>query len=289
MWILLSVLAAVTSGISVILQKKGTSGKNVFQISAVSNTATLAVMVIVALILGSFQSIGGLTSRCWQITALSGLVLAASWITYFVALRDAEVNIMMALDKANIIAAMLLAHFMLGERITWIMICGTVLILLGTALMTETGGKGFRLWDRKNMWMFWGVVSPILQWHLVSFDVPRLLSGKRGVGHADRKSQLPRINCSSLHIFKGAAFQTRLDRLCHSVSRNSSLRPVTILTQTAQAAQESNFRLPARQSKRTPRRNFCSKAYLNPGSLDAQYTSCFLIPISIHGFSRLLV
>jgi transporter family protein len=163
MWILLSVLAAVTSGISVILQKKGTSGKNVFQISAVSNTATLAVMVIVALILGSFQSIGGLTSRCWQITALSGLVLAASWITYFVALRDAEVNIMMALDKANIIAAMLLAHFMLGERITWIMICGTVLILLGTALMTETGGKGFRLWDRKNMWMFWGVVSPILQ------------------------------------------------------------------------------------------------------------------------------
>ena len=88
---------------------------------------------------------------------------AASWITFFAGLKFAKVNIYMALDKVNIIVTMLLSWLLIGDVITFYMLCGTVLILGGTVAMTAlektTGEADVNL----RRWLFYGILSPALQ------------------------------------------------------------------------------------------------------------------------------
>lgn len=77
-------------------------------------------------------------------------------------MEKANVSFLMVLDKTGIIVTMLLAAVFLDERITIIMLLGSVLILAGTALMGDIKGAG-RLLGSGNRWILWGIVSPALQ------------------------------------------------------------------------------------------------------------------------------
>ena len=161
MWVILAFLSALFSGFSVIFQKQGMNGKTM-QISAMSNTAGLITMVITVCFSGSLAQIGSITGMSWLLTLASGIVQALSWITYFAALKDAQVSAMMALDKVNIVVSMILSFLILNEVITGWMIVGCLLILLGSLLMTgidpsaaaQPGGRS---------WVAWAIISPSLQ------------------------------------------------------------------------------------------------------------------------------
>lgn len=162
MYIVLSFLAAVTSGVAVIFQKKGTYGKNMIQISAVHLLALFVTVLCVTLLKGGAVQLVSVPSRSWFLAAVSGLVQAGSWVAYFFAMEKANVSFLMVLDKTGIIVTMLLAAVFLDERITIIMLLGSVLILAGTALMGDIKGAG-RLLGSGNRWILWGIVSPALQ------------------------------------------------------------------------------------------------------------------------------
>ena len=144
MYIVLSFLAAVTSGVAVIFQKKGTYGKNMIQISAVHLLALFVTVLCVTLLKGGAVQLVSVPSRSWFLAAVSGLVQAGSWVAYFFAMEKANVSFLMVLDK------------------TGIMLLGSVLILAGTALMGDIKGAG-RLLGSGNRWILWGIVSPALQ------------------------------------------------------------------------------------------------------------------------------
>lgn len=155
MYIVLSFLAAVTSGVAVIFQKKGTYGKNMIQISAVHLLALFVTVLCVTLLKGGAVQLVSVPSRSWFLAAVSGLVQAGSWVAYFFAMEKANVSFLMVLDKTGIIVTMLLAAVFLDERITIIMLLGSVLILAGTALMGDIKGAG-RLLGSGNRWILWG-------------------------------------------------------------------------------------------------------------------------------------
>ena len=155
-------MSASFLGISVIFQKVGAGKDKTIQISAFSNTVAFAVMLVTAWISGSLNQIGALSRYSWLLTIASGVVQAFSWITYFAALRAADVNIVMAFDKVNIIVNMILAYYIIGEEITLLMAIGTILILIGTVFMTEIK-KGEKLFSQKNSWLLWAIISPALQ------------------------------------------------------------------------------------------------------------------------------
>ena len=119
-------------------------------------------MLAAVLLEGTWRQMPGISMHSWVLTVFSGVIQALSWLTYFMALKDARVNAMMALDKINIVAAMLLSYFILDEAITGWMILGCALILLGSVLMTgkeePADGKA-----KKRTWVVWAVVSPSLQ------------------------------------------------------------------------------------------------------------------------------
>lgn len=159
MWILCAVLSAVTAGLSVVLQKKGTAG-SVYQTSAVNSLAMLAAVVCLTAAKGSFSELTSVPVSSWILTITSGIVQAASWVFYFLALKDASVSFLMVLDKANIIVTLFLAWLILDESVTAHMLLGVAMILAGTVLMGEwkkdSGGGNKR-------WILWGILSPSLQ------------------------------------------------------------------------------------------------------------------------------
>lgn len=161
MWVILAFLSALFSGFSVIFQKQGMNGKTM-QISAMSNTAGLITMVITVCFSGSLAQIGSITGMSWLLTLASGIVQALSWITYFAALKDAQVSAMMALDKVNIVVSMVLSFLILNEVITGWMIVGCLLILLGSLLMTGTDPSAAAQPGGRS-WVAWAIISPSLQ------------------------------------------------------------------------------------------------------------------------------
>ena len=161
MWVILAFLSALFSGFSVIFQKQGLNGKTM-QISAMSNTAGLITMVITVCLSGSLAQIGSITGMSWLLTLASGIVQALSWITYFAALKDAQVSAMMALDKVNIVVSMILSFLILNEVITGWMIVGCLLILLGSLLMTGTDPSAAAQPGGRS-WVAWAIISPSLQ------------------------------------------------------------------------------------------------------------------------------
>ena len=161
MWVILAFLSALFSGFSVIFQKQGMNGKTM-QISAMSNTAGLITIVITVCFSGSLAQIGSITGMSWLLTLASGIVQALSWITYFAALKDAQVSAMMALDKVNIVVSMILSFLILNEVITGWMIVGCLLILLGSLLMTGTDPSAAAQPGGRS-WVAWAIISPSLQ------------------------------------------------------------------------------------------------------------------------------
>lgn len=161
MWVILAFLSALFSGFSVIFQKQGMNGKTM-QISAMSNTAGLITMVITVCLSGSLAQIGSITGMSWLLTLASGIVQALSWITYFAALKDAQVSAMMALDKVNIVVSMILSFLILNEVITGWMIVGCLLILLGSLLMIGTDPSAAAQPGGRS-WVAWAIISPSLQ------------------------------------------------------------------------------------------------------------------------------
>lgn len=162
MWLFLALLAAVFSGLSSIFEKKGMTGKPV-QCSAVANTVGLAVMVLAALLSGAFRQLPAIPAESWLLTVVSGIVQSFSWIAYFMALRAAQVSVVMALDKLNVIVTMLLSYLILGEAITGWMVLGCCMILTGAMLLTGVSKEADAVRSSSRAWLFWAILSPSLQ------------------------------------------------------------------------------------------------------------------------------
>lgn len=163
MWLLLSVVSSVMAAITVIMEKKSASETKIIQVSAVNNTGMLMIVCLTLLVTGGMKGLASIPASSVLITALSGVVQAFSWIFYFIGIRDAQVNLYMALDKFNIAATMLFCWILVGEAITSLKIAGVVMILVGALLMAETGFHMKDLLKKENRWIIYGIISPTLQ------------------------------------------------------------------------------------------------------------------------------
>ncbi len=75
-----------------------------------------------------------------------------------------DVSIVAALDKFNIVATMLFAYTMIGEKITLTMLLGTFFLISGTLLVVGNKDYSFQSKDNSRIrkGIIWGIVSPVL-------------------------------------------------------------------------------------------------------------------------------
>jgi len=140
LWLIFALLSAFTAALVAIFGKIGLADVD-------ANTATAIRAIIMALFLigliavqGKFAEISNIFSnhKALLFIILSGIAGAASWLFYFIALKGAKVWQVVPIDRLSIVFAILMAFFLLGEKISLkaaigaaLMVAGGIIVALG--------------------------------------------------------------------------------------------------------------------------------------------------------------
>jgi len=137
MWIILAFGSAFFAGVTSILAKCGIKKTDSNVATAIRTIVVLIFSWVMVLLAGSIGTIGSVSGKTWIFLILSGLATGASWLCYFKALQEGDVNKVVPIDKSSTILTILLAFLFLHEKLTWIKAVAVVLIGIGTYLMIQ--------------------------------------------------------------------------------------------------------------------------------------------------------
>lgn len=159
-WLLMAVLSAVFAGLTSILAKCGIRKTDSDLATALRTIVVLLFSWIMVFVVGSANTISQIQPKALLFLALSGLATGASWICYFKALSQGDINKVMPIDKSSTILTVLLAIVVFGETNNLaVKLGGTALLAIGIFLMIEkkavsnqAGGKS---------WIVYAVLSAV--------------------------------------------------------------------------------------------------------------------------------
>ena len=98
---------------------------------------TLVILGVSALLVSArqeWQAPAALSTRGLIFLVLSGIATGLSWLCYFRALQMAPASRVAPIDKLSVVFVVLFAALLLGERLTWKVGLGSVLITGGVIL-----------------------------------------------------------------------------------------------------------------------------------------------------------
>lgn len=160
MWILYALGSAFFAGITAILAKCGIRETDSSVATAIRTVVVLAFSFLMAYITGQISEIHSIDAKTWLFLILSGLSTGASWLCYFYALQNGNVNKVVPIDKTSTILTMILAMIFLKEGISTSEIISIVFIGYGTLLMIERkkeeNGK-----KEKSSWLLFAMLSAV--------------------------------------------------------------------------------------------------------------------------------
>ena len=137
MWVIFAFGSALFAGLTAVLAKCGIRKTDSDAATAIRTIVVLLFSWLMVWIVGSGPTIMTLSAKTWIFLILSGLATGASWLCYFRALQQGDVNKVVPIDKSSTILTILLALIFLGEPISWVKGAAVVLIGAGTFLMIE--------------------------------------------------------------------------------------------------------------------------------------------------------
>jgi transporter family protein len=94
----------------------------------------LAVSALLVSARQEWQAPGTVSSKGLLFLVLSGVATGLSWLCYFRALQMAPASRVAPLDKLSVVLVVLFAVLLLGERLTWKVGLGSLLITGGVVL-----------------------------------------------------------------------------------------------------------------------------------------------------------
>jgi bacterial/archaeal transporter family protein len=135
-WVAFALLAAFFAALVAILGKVGVKHVDPTLATAVRSVVMMVVLVVAAAALGKTKGLTSIDTRSFVFIFLSGLAGAASWLFYFVALREGPAAGVAALDRVSVALVFVLAVAFLGDPFTWKGAAGAALVVAGAILLT---------------------------------------------------------------------------------------------------------------------------------------------------------
>lgn len=160
LWIMAAVLSSLFAGATSILAKCGIKKTDSDVATALRTVVVLVFSWMMVWIVGSADSIMTIDLRSLLFLILSGLATGMSWICYFKALSQGDVNKVVPIDKSSSVLSVLLAIIILGEtQHLAVKLIGMVLFGIGVFLMVEKKQNGKTA--GKGMWMLYAALSAV--------------------------------------------------------------------------------------------------------------------------------
>lgn len=158
MWILFAAGSAFFAGITSILAKCGIRKSDSTVATAIRTIVVLLMSAVMVIIVGSAGSITQISGKTWLFLVLSGLSTGASWLCYFKALQNGDVNKVVPIDKSSTVLTILLAFIFLKEEISLLKLVCLIAIACGTLLMLE---KKEPQTDKRGVWLPYAIMSAV--------------------------------------------------------------------------------------------------------------------------------
>lgn len=160
MWIIYAIVSSFFAGITSILAKCGIKKADSNVATAIRTVIVLVFSWFMVLMTGTWDGIMQIDGRTLLFLILSGLATGASWLCYFRALQNGNINKVVPIDKSSTILSILLALIFLHEGVTLAKIVSVVLIGSGTMMITkkdiETDSE-----RKSGGWLIYAVLSAV--------------------------------------------------------------------------------------------------------------------------------
>jgi len=134
-WLLFALGSAFFAALTALFGKLGVAGIN-------SNLATFIRTIVILLVTAGILSLRhewarppGLPASSWIFLVLSGIATGLSWLCYYRALQLGPVSRVAPIDKLSVAIAIVLGVLLLGEQLSWPLVIGGGLIVLGAIVI----------------------------------------------------------------------------------------------------------------------------------------------------------
>ena len=135
MWLFLAILSAFFASLVAIFGKIGLENIDSTLATTLRSAVMFLLLLLISLLLKKFNLLFTINHRALAFIILSGLAGALSWLFYFLALKLGPAAKVGPIDKLSILFIILLAFLFLGEKITWKIIIGGSLMLVGAIFL----------------------------------------------------------------------------------------------------------------------------------------------------------
>jgi transporter family protein len=134
-WRVFAVGSAIFAALTAIFGKVGVSEINS---DLATFLRTLVILSVTALLIWArheWQRPDSLSPKGVAFLVLSGIATGLSWLCYYRALQTGPASRVAPIDKLSVVLVVLFAVSFLGERLTWKVGLGSILVTAGAVLM----------------------------------------------------------------------------------------------------------------------------------------------------------
>ena len=134
-WQVYALGSAFFAGLTVLFGKIGVMHIN-------SNLATfIRTIVIIVMTAGilywrnEWQRPQAIDAKTWTFLLLSGIATGLSWLCYYRAIQLGPISKVAPVDKLSVVLAIMFGIIFLGEKLTWQVLLGGGLVILGAVII----------------------------------------------------------------------------------------------------------------------------------------------------------
>ena len=159
-WLVAAIFSAVFAGLTSILAKCGIRKTDSDLATALRTVVVLIFSWVMVFIVGSVNTITTIPPTSLVFLVLSGLATGASWICYFKALSNGDINKVVPIDKSSTVLTVLLAIICFSETSNLAMkLIATAILAVGIFLMVEKKKSGEK--SESKSWMIYAILSAV--------------------------------------------------------------------------------------------------------------------------------
>ncbi|MDU0369149.1 EamA family transporter [Hymenobacter endophyticus] len=138
MWVVFSLLAALSAAVVVTLSKVGVKNIEASVAFAIQSVLIVSVAWGVVAWQGHLGQVAEIDRRTWGFLIAAGIITCLSSLFSFQALKMGQASRTSSFDKISLVFSILLAVFFLKEKVTWQIILGAALMAGGALLIAFT-------------------------------------------------------------------------------------------------------------------------------------------------------
>lgn len=142
MWIVFSLLAALSAAVAITLSKAGVKRVDPHLAFAIQSVLILIVSWSVVFYQKRTAELNNIDKNAWIFLVLAGIITCLASLFQFSALKRGDASMVSSLERLSLVFAIVFAVLFLKEELNWKVIVGAVLMIGGAVMIGFSRDSG---------------------------------------------------------------------------------------------------------------------------------------------------